>query len=48
MRDIPVADVLRACLDPDARDIASLHHASGTAHAPLSRRAASLEPEQLS
>ena len=48
MRDIPVADVLRACLDPDARDIASLHHASGTAHAPGDRCAASLEPEQLS
>jgi heptosyltransferase-2 len=28
MRDIPVADVLRACIDPEARDLASLHHAS--------------------
>ncbi|MES1946580.1 ADP-heptose--LPS heptosyltransferase II [Salinisphaera sp. C84B14] len=34
MRDIPVADVLRACLDPAARDIPSLHYASGGAPAP--------------
>ena len=31
MRDIPVADVLRACLDPEARDMRSLHSASGAA-----------------
>lgn len=31
MRDIPVADVLRACLDPEARGLASLHFASGPA-----------------
>lgn len=31
MRDIPVADVLRICLDPATQDVASLHHASGTA-----------------
>ncbi|GAB3680671.1 lipopolysaccharide heptosyltransferase II [Salinisphaera aquimarina] len=28
MRDIPVADVLRACLDPQARGMPSLHYAS--------------------
>ena len=31
MRDIPVADVLHACLDPEVRALPSLHHASGSA-----------------
>ncbi|MES1950063.1 ADP-heptose--LPS heptosyltransferase II [Salinisphaera sp. S4-8] len=45
MRDIPVHDVLRACLDPDARDIASLHHAGGSAAAPAVEPIVSCESE---
>lgn len=36
MRDIPVADVLKACLDPSVRDLPSLHFAAGAAAAPVS------------
>lgn len=35
MRDIPVADVLRAALDPTARDMPSLHYAAGDAPVPI-------------
>ena len=34
MRDIPVADVLHACLNPEARTLPSLHYAAGRAAPP--------------